>query len=360
MTFYATASGAGWIVPKKYVEKVGDDGFKKAPIGAGPYKFVSFNPGVELVLEAFEGYWRKTPAVKRLVMKVIPDEATRLAALKRGEVDIAYSIRGELAEESAQARPGLTLEAGRAAGAELALFPRAVGPEIAVARSARAPGGQSGDRPRRDEQGAVSRLLQDHQQHRPRHVSITTGSRRPRFTIRTRPRNCWPRPAIPTASTPGCCIATAPTPTWARRSSTTSGRSASRVKLQPIERAGFLRRLCRQEIREGHYPGRQRRLWQRGDPAGVVRRQGRRLMPMAAIPISTSCSRSRRTSSIRKSARRSSTRCSSWSTTRRSTRRSGSSVFSTGSGRGSGESSFGLIPGFAYTAPFEDITIKGA
>ena len=86
-------------MPKKYVEKVGDDGFKKAPIGAGPYKFVSFNPGVELVLEAFEGYWRKTPSVKRLVMKVIPDEATRLAALKRGEVDIAYSIRGELAEE---------------------------------------------------------------------------------------------------------------------------------------------------------------------------------------------------------------------------------------------------------------------
>src|SRR6185437_10877610 len=97
LTFYSSASGAGWIVPKKYVEKVGDDGFKAAPIGAGPYKFVSFKPGVELVLEAFEGYWRKTPSVKTLVMKVIPDEATRLAALKRGEVDIAYSIGGELA-----------------------------------------------------------------------------------------------------------------------------------------------------------------------------------------------------------------------------------------------------------------------
>ena len=72
MTFYSSASGSGWIVPKKYVEQVGDDGFKQAPIGAGPYKFVSFNPGVELVLEAFDGYWRKTPAVKRLVMKVIP------------------------------------------------------------------------------------------------------------------------------------------------------------------------------------------------------------------------------------------------------------------------------------------------
>jgi peptide/nickel transport system substrate-binding protein len=109
LTFYTGATGAGWIVPRKYVEKVGDEGFKKAPIGAGPYKFVSFTPGVELVLEAFDQYWRKPPSVKRLVFRVIPDETTRLAALKRGEVDIAYSIRGELAEEL-QRTPGLALK----------------------------------------------------------------------------------------------------------------------------------------------------------------------------------------------------------------------------------------------------------
>jgi peptide/nickel transport system substrate-binding protein len=109
LTFYASASAAGWIVPRKYVEKVGDEGFKKAPIGAGPYKFVSFAPGVELVLETFDQYWRKPPSVKRLVLKVIPDEATRLAALKRGEIDIAYSIRGELAA-GLQDTPGLALK----------------------------------------------------------------------------------------------------------------------------------------------------------------------------------------------------------------------------------------------------------
>jgi ABC-type transport system substrate-binding protein len=87
------------------------------------------------VLEAFEGYWRKTPSVKRLVMKVLPDEATRLAALKRGEVDIAYSIRSELAED-------LQRTPGRSAGAELALLSGAVGPEIAVARFAGAAGRQ--------------------------------------------------------------------------------------------------------------------------------------------------------------------------------------------------------------------------
>jgi peptide/nickel transport system substrate-binding protein len=110
MTFYGTpATSAAWIVPKKYVEKVGDDGFKRAPIGAGPYRFVSSNPGVELILEAFDGYWRKTPNVKRLVFKAVPDESTRLAMLKRGETDIAYQLRGPLAEEIKRTS-GLTLK----------------------------------------------------------------------------------------------------------------------------------------------------------------------------------------------------------------------------------------------------------
>jgi len=110
MVFYGTiATGAGWIVPKKYVEKVGDEGFKKAPVGAGPYRFVSFSPGIELVLEAFDGYWRKTPNVKRLIFRVIPDPSTRLAALKREEVDIVYSMVGELAEE-VRRTPGFSLK----------------------------------------------------------------------------------------------------------------------------------------------------------------------------------------------------------------------------------------------------------
>jgi peptide/nickel transport system substrate-binding protein len=100
MTFYASpATGAGWIVPKKYIEKVGDDGFRKAPVGAGPYRLTAFNPGVDLVLEAHDRYWRKTPAVKRLLWKVVPEDITRMAMLKRGEVDIAYSLRGPLGEE---------------------------------------------------------------------------------------------------------------------------------------------------------------------------------------------------------------------------------------------------------------------
>jgi peptide/nickel transport system substrate-binding protein len=100
MAFYGTlATGTGWIVSKKYVERVGDEGMKKHPIGLGPYKFVSHTPGVELVMEAFEGYWRKVPSVKRLVFKVVPEPTTRMAMLKRGEVDIAYLLDVPQAQE---------------------------------------------------------------------------------------------------------------------------------------------------------------------------------------------------------------------------------------------------------------------
>ena len=100
MTFYGSpATGAGWIVPKKYIEKVGDEGFKKAPVGAGPYKLASINPGIEIVLDAHDRYWRKSPAVKRLVWRTVTEDLTRLAMLKRGEVDVVYSMRGPLGEE---------------------------------------------------------------------------------------------------------------------------------------------------------------------------------------------------------------------------------------------------------------------
>src|SRR6266446_922860 len=91
------------------------DGFRKAPIGAGPYRVVSFTPGVDPVLEAFEGYWRKVPSVKRLVFRSMPDETTRAAALKAGDVDIVYLLSGPLAEE-VKRTPGLRLAAAMPPG----------------------------------------------------------------------------------------------------------------------------------------------------------------------------------------------------------------------------------------------------
>ncbi len=99
MTYYGTlASAAGWIVPKNYIEKVGKEGFQQHPIGLGPYKFVSMKPGIELVMEAFDGYYGEKPTVKRLVFKSVPEATTRLAMLKRGEVDVAYLLDSSLAQ----------------------------------------------------------------------------------------------------------------------------------------------------------------------------------------------------------------------------------------------------------------------
>ena len=64
---------------------------------------------VFFLMEAYEQYWRKAPSVKRLIFRSVTEESTRLAMLKRGEADIVYSVRGALAEEL-QRTPGLTLK----------------------------------------------------------------------------------------------------------------------------------------------------------------------------------------------------------------------------------------------------------
>lgn len=110
LTFYATpATGAAWIVPKKYTEKVGTENFKNQPVGLGPYRFVRYQPGVELLLEANPTYWRKTPHVKQLVMKSVPEATTRLAMLKNQEADVTYALYGALGEE-VRRNPQLKLE----------------------------------------------------------------------------------------------------------------------------------------------------------------------------------------------------------------------------------------------------------
>src|SRR5438067_2283272 len=95
LVFYATpATGAAWIVSKKYLEKVGEDGFKRQPVGLGPYRFARMNPGVEVVFEANEQYWRKKPTIKHVVIKGVADRTTRLAMLKTGEADIGDLMVG--------------------------------------------------------------------------------------------------------------------------------------------------------------------------------------------------------------------------------------------------------------------------
>src|SRR6266550_1975834 len=135
MTFYTAASGAGWIVPKKYVDKVGDEGFKKAPIGAGPYKFVSFPPG--------------GAQARR--------DRHRLLDPRRARRRVA-------------AEPGARPEADGHPGAAVGEHAGPVGSEIPLARPSGASGRQPGDRPQGDQRGHHPRPLPADVQHHSEHL----------------------------------------------------------------------------------------------------------------------------------------------------------------------------------------------
>ena len=99
MTFYGTtATASGIVMPRKYFEQVGADGFRQKPVGAGPYKVVSQRPGIDITLEANPTYWRRVPNIKKITMKSVPDSTTRLAMLKSGETDYALFLDGPEAE----------------------------------------------------------------------------------------------------------------------------------------------------------------------------------------------------------------------------------------------------------------------
>ncbi len=81
------------ITPKAAVQKAGAD-FGKKPVGAGPFKFVSATKDSDVTLEVFEGHYRKVAPYKTLVLRMVPEVTTRLAALQTGEADLMLGVSG--------------------------------------------------------------------------------------------------------------------------------------------------------------------------------------------------------------------------------------------------------------------------
>lgn len=80
------------MMPKDAFEKLGKEGFIKAPIGTGPFKFVKMAAGDSITLEANMEYFNGPPKVKTLIWKQVPDPATRVAEILSGASDIVIGL----------------------------------------------------------------------------------------------------------------------------------------------------------------------------------------------------------------------------------------------------------------------------
>ena len=87
------------VLPKKYLEANGDDVFARKPVGSGPYKFVEQVVGSHIKMTAVDSHWRiGVPKYKNVTFKLVPEETTRIALLRRGEVDVADVSRERVKE----------------------------------------------------------------------------------------------------------------------------------------------------------------------------------------------------------------------------------------------------------------------
>ncbi len=82
----------GYVMPRRYTESVGIDGFMQKPVGAGPYKLVDYQRGSRIVLEAHDKYYRGAPSIKQVVIQIVQDPSTRIAAVQSGQVDFAHNL----------------------------------------------------------------------------------------------------------------------------------------------------------------------------------------------------------------------------------------------------------------------------
>lgn len=83
----------GFILCKEAVEALGDQKFKTHPVGTGPFKFKSYTPTEQIVLERHMQYFRGTPKLKKVIVHFLPSASSRESGIKTGEIDVARGVR---------------------------------------------------------------------------------------------------------------------------------------------------------------------------------------------------------------------------------------------------------------------------
>ena len=89
----------GLMLSPKHTNAMGKEAIATKPNGTGPFKLVSWSKNDQLVLEAYDGYWRGAPKVKKITVRPILEDAARIAALQTGEVDLIGPIPHARIEE---------------------------------------------------------------------------------------------------------------------------------------------------------------------------------------------------------------------------------------------------------------------
>ncbi len=92
LLFNTLAHGSGAILSPTAIMENGQESETQNPVGSGPYKVESFNPGLELVLAPHEGYWAGKPPLDKVIFRYVPEAATRVSALRSGDVDVIDGV----------------------------------------------------------------------------------------------------------------------------------------------------------------------------------------------------------------------------------------------------------------------------
>ncbi|MEW5423405.1 ABC transporter substrate-binding protein [Amorphus sp. 3PC139-8] len=82
----------GYVLPKKYFEEVGPEGFEAKPVGSGPYMVDTFERNAFLRLKANPNYWGGKPAFETVIFKFVPDATSRVAEIESGAADVTLEI----------------------------------------------------------------------------------------------------------------------------------------------------------------------------------------------------------------------------------------------------------------------------